>query len=74
LWAHCSTRLHCIERAHPFGRATLADDDVTVDFGAETTPDDRVAVVATEPMTGNEAWRAMRPGELVAFVDGRAVG
>jgi predicted glutamine amidotransferase len=74
LWAHCSTRLHCIERAHPFGHATLTDEDVTVDFGAQTTPDDRVAVVATEPMTANEAWRAMRPGELTAFVDGRAVG
>jgi predicted glutamine amidotransferase len=71
LWAHCSTALHCIERAHPFGQATLSDDDVTVDFGTQTTPNDRVAVVATEPMTANERWTAMAPGELRVFVSGR---
>lgn len=71
LWAHCSTRLHYVERAHPFGRATLADEDVSVDFAALTTPDDRVAVVATEPMTQDERWTALHPGELRAFVDGR---
>ena len=74
LWAHCSTRLHYALRAHPFGRATLADDDVTVDFGERTTPDDRVAVVATEPMTSDEHWQALKPGELRAFIGGCAVG
>jgi predicted glutamine amidotransferase len=73
LWAHCSTQLHCIERAHPFGQAQLADDDVSVDFGAQTTPNDRVAVVATEPMTSNEHWQPMRAGEVRVFVGGRSV-
>ena len=73
LWAHCSTQLHSIERAHPFGQATLTDDDMSVDFGAHTTPNDRVAVVATEPMTRNEPWQAMARGELRVFVRGRAV-
>ena len=72
LWAHCSTQLHSIERAHPFGRATLADDDVTVDFGAHTTPTDCVAVVATEPMTANERWQPMSAGEVRVFVNGRS--
>ncbi len=72
LWAHCSTALHCIERAHPFGAATLSDQDVTVDFGTQTTPNDRVAVVATEPMTADETWHAMRAGELRVFVGGRS--
>jgi predicted glutamine amidotransferase len=71
LWAHCSTQLHSVERAHPFGKATLMDEDVSVDFGAHTTPDDRVAVVATEPMTVNERWDAMRAGDLRVFVQGR---
>jgi glutamine amidotransferase len=74
LWAHCSSRLHYIERAHPFGHATLSDEDVTVNFAAHTTPDDRVAVVATEPMTRDEAWVPMAPGTLHAFVAGRRVG
>jgi predicted glutamine amidotransferase len=71
LWAHCSTRLHWIERAHPFGRAQLADEDMTVDFATQTTPHDRVAVVATEPMTSNEPWQALAPGHVRVFVGGR---
>ena len=48
LWAHCSTHLHHIVRQHPFGGASLRDDDVTVDFAAQTSVHDRVAVVVTE--------------------------
>ena len=73
LWTHCSTRLHYIERAHPFGRAQLADDDMTVDFAAQTTPDDRVAVIATEPMTSNEPWQALAASDVRVFVGGRAI-
>jgi predicted glutamine amidotransferase len=72
LWAHGSTRLHWIERQHPFSAAKLADDDLSVDFAALTTPGDRVAVVATEPLTCNEAWTAFAPGQVIAFVDGVA--
>ncbi len=70
LWAHASTKLHWVVRQHPFGAATLADDDLRVDFAALTTPADRVAVVATEPLTTDEHWTAMAPGELQVFVDG----
>ena len=70
LWAHASTRLHHVVRQHPFRRATLQDQDVTVDFAEETSPRDRVAVVVTEPLTHDEAWLAFLPGELRVFVDG----
>ena len=70
LWAHASTNLHWLVRQHPFGAATLADDDLSVDFGALTAPQDRVAVVATEPVTAGEPWQAMVRGELRVFVDG----
>jgi len=70
LWAHASTRLHWLQRRHPFGRAVLADGDLSVDFAALTQPSDRVVVVATEPLTAGEAWVSMAPGELQAFVDG----
>lgn len=70
LWAHCSTRLHHVVRQHPFMRASLQDEDVTVDFAEHTRPTDRVAVVVTEPLTRDEAWNAFAPGELRVFVDG----
>jgi predicted glutamine amidotransferase len=44
-----------------------------VDFSQQTTPHDRVAVIATEPLTADESWQPFAPGELRAFVDGRGV-
>ncbi len=73
LWAHASTKLWSVERAHPFGAATLADEDLTVDFAALTTPNDRVALIATEPLTADEAWLPFAPGELRVFEGGRWV-
>ena len=55
---------------HPFGAATLADEDLSVDFSSVTTASDRVAVIATEPLTANEPWVPFAPGELRVFVDG----
>lgn len=74
LWAHASTHLHYVERRHPFTQAQLADEGLSVDFSAHTTPQDRVAVIVTAPLTTNEAWTAFAPGELKVFVDGVAVG
>ncbi|EEG06834.1 class II glutamine amidotransferase [Pseudogulbenkiania ferrooxidans] len=70
LFAHCSTKLHYIVRQAPFPTAHLVDDDVTVDFSTVTTPRDRVAVIATVPLTDNEHWTALAPGQLTLFRDG----
>jgi len=70
LWAHCSTKLHYVLRRHPFAAAQLQDADLTVNFADLTTPQDRVAVVVTEPLTCNEDWVALKAGELAVFVDG----
>lgn len=70
LWAHGSTHLHYLLRRHPFGRAQLQDEDLSVDFAAQTTTQDRVALIATEPLTRGEPWVAFAPGELKVFVGG----
>lgn len=70
LWAHGTTKLHYLVRQHPFAQARLQDADVTVDFAQVTGPTDRVALIATEPLTTNERWTAFEPGELRVFVDG----
>lgn len=71
LWAHCSTRLHWLVREHPFRQARLQDEDVSVNFAELTKPQDRVAVIVTEPLTSDEAWTAFEPGQLLAFTHGR---
>ncbi len=71
LYARCSTHLHYIIRKAPFRKATLADEDLSVDFAEVTTPKDRVAVVATLPLTRDETWTRAEPNTLWVFRAGR---
>ncbi|MBI4986568.1 MAG: class II glutamine amidotransferase [Rhodocyclales bacterium] len=73
LFAHRSTHLHYILRQAPFATAHLKDQDVTVDFSAVTRPDDRVAVIATLPLTDNEDWLPLPQDRVAMFVDGTLV-
>ena len=73
LFCYCTTKLSWITRRAPFGEARLRDRDMTVDFGAETTPNDVVTVIATEPLTDNERWQRLQSGELILFADGEVV-
>ena len=70
LFAHCADQLSYVLRRAPFGRAHLKDQDITVDFSRLTTPNDKVAVIATLPLTDNESWTTMAPGEFLLFKDG----
>ena len=73
LFAHASTKLAYIIRQAPFTQAHLKDQDVTVDFSDMTTAADRVAVIATLPLTDNEAWTVMQAGTLWWFAEGAPV-
>jgi len=71
LFARCATKLCYIVRKAPFKTATLADDDLSVDFSAVTTPRDRVAIIATAPLTRDETWTVGRPSEMWVFRAGK---
>lgn len=73
LMAHCSTQLAWITRQAPFAVAHLADEDVSVDFREHTGSADRVAVIATAPLTDNEAWTIIAPQTLLLFREGSLV-
>ncbi|STZ75434.1 class II glutamine amidotransferase [Bergeriella denitrificans] len=73
LFAHASTLLHYIVRKAPFGKARLLDDDVMIDFAEVTTPSDKVAVIATLPLTRDEVWQQLAVNELVMFRQGDIV-
>ncbi|MCG2607568.1 class II glutamine amidotransferase [Acinetobacter sp. SM34] len=73
LFSYAITKLHWLVREYPFKPAQLIDLDVEVDFSQVTTPEDRVAVITTEPLTQNETWTAFVPGEMILFQDGRPV-
>jgi len=73
LYCYCDTSLCWITRKAPFGVAALMDDDVQINFKHETTPDDIVSVIATTPLTTNEEWNIMAPGELLVFEKGHVI-
>lgn len=73
LFSFCSTKLAEITRQAPFGPARLKDVDLSVDFQALTTPNDVVTVLATEPLTEDEAWIRHRPGSWTLWRWGRCV-
>jgi glutamine amidotransferase len=62
--------LHWLQRRHPFQTAHLVDHDLTLDLSEANGPGDRMVLLATEPLTRNEAWVPFRPGELRVFVNG----
>lgn len=73
LFAHCSTRLGYLERRSPFAGARLLDVDLAIEPAA-ANPAIVTALVATTPLTADEAWQGMPPGSLWWFVDGAVRG
>jgi predicted glutamine amidotransferase len=73
LFAYCADRLSYVVRQAPFTTAHLLDEDMAVDFSQVTKPDDRVAVIATQPLTDNEEWTVLGQGEFALFRDGARV-
>lgn len=74
-WQFCfsTSLLHFITRKAPFGVANLIDAESAIDFGEVTNPDDVVTVMATTPLTDNEAWKQLAIGEAITFKNGISV-
>lgn len=62
--------LHYVIREPPFKRAALFDCDYEVDFAQLANENDRVAVIATKPLTLGEEWVEFERGELILFDSG----
>jgi predicted glutamine amidotransferase len=73
LYVHCSTHLHQLTRHHPFPKAQLVDCDMSLDLGPLNAEGDVMSLLATEPLTVDEPWQALRTGEFRVYVNGQAV-
>ena len=73
LFSFCSTKLAHITRRAPFGPACLKDAQLSVDFKAQTTPNDVVTLLATEALTSNERWSCYQPGEWRLWRGGECI-
>lgn len=68
---YANTLMFYIDRHAPFGKATLSDKDVSLDFGQVNKPEDKIVVIATTPLTGDETWQQLAVGECLVFKDGK---
>lgn len=73
MYAHCSSTLYALERRHPFPMAKLVDCDMSLDLGEVNGENDRMVIIATEPLTTDEPWTAFATGESRFFLDGESV-
>jgi glutamine amidotransferase len=73
LFAYCSNNLHWLTRRAPFGEAKLIDAELTVDFHQETSANDVVTIIATQPLTDNENWHKMQPRQWQLFYLGKGI-
>ena len=73
LFCYCSTNLYWITRRAPFNTATLLDKNMGIDFQKVTTDNDVVTVIATQPLTQDEAWQQMQTNELAVFQAGEMI-
>jgi len=73
LFAYCSNNLHWLTRRAPFGKASLIDAEMAVDFHEETTDKDIVTVIATKSLTDDETWHKMNKGHWQLFRLGESI-
>ncbi len=73
VYAHASTRLFWLTRSFPFPIAQLVDHDIEMDLSHANGRDDRMVLLATEPLTRNERWVPFQSGELQVFAAGEPV-
>lgn len=59
--------LHYLVRSPPFKTAKLKDEDYAINFNETNGENDRVAIIATKPLTTNEEWKEFGRGQLFMF-------
>lgn len=73
MFVHCSSLLYRLQRRHPFAAAALVDCELSVDLSRVNSPEDRMLIVTTEPLTRDEPWTPFLTGEMVVLQDGEVV-
>lgn len=70
LFAYCSTDLSVLERRAQEGHVELVDADLRADAQVLRQRSEQMLLVATKPVTRNEAWQSLAPNEFHHYSHG----
>ena len=70
LYAHRSTRLFHVSRECFSASECLRSEELTIRLAESQSEPQRLALVATEPLTANEDWVSLPSGEVIVFRKG----
>lgn len=73
LYAHRSTHLFYVSRECASQTECLKSGELTIRLAQGSNGSQRVAAVATEPLTGNEEWQPLPEGKVVTFLCGERI-
>jgi glutamine amidotransferase len=73
LYAHRSTHLFFVSRECASQTECLKSEELTVRLAESSNGSQRVAAVATEPLTGNEPWQPLPEAKVAAFIVGERI-
>lgn len=71
--AYAGSLLFYFSRQAPFGKASLADGEMSINFQEVASLQDKVTVFVTIPLTDNENWKQMAVDECMIFYDGEKI-
>jgi glutamine amidotransferase len=70
LYVHCSSNLYVLHRQYPFPVAQLKDCEMRLDLSERNHRDDKIVIIATAPLTDDEPWEKLSPGESRVYENG----
>jgi predicted glutamine amidotransferase len=73
LYAHRTTSLFYVLRQCPGDAERFGDEELQITLAGANEAAQRVALLATEPLTQHEEWISLPAGEVVVFHDGEKV-
>jgi predicted glutamine amidotransferase len=73
LWAYADDSLHYIERTPPYGGelVRLRDDGYAISLAEVKGQNERVILIATQPLTDEDGWHQIATGHMLVARDGR---
>lgn len=73
LYAHRATKLFAVTRRCPYARESLEKEGLWIHLARERDPEQRVTLIATQPLTVREDCKELPAGKVVVYRQGEQI-